>query len=90
MKSARGARFTRSGGRGEWHRLRLTAKIDQNSLFAILACPSANWPTFCGEAFSGSTLPDASNYARVSPIGLPGLASARSRVAAVRFSGSLL
>src|ERR1017187_9521287 len=42
MKSARGARFTRGGGPGECHQPRLTAKIDQNSLFAILACPSAN------------------------------------------------
>src|SRR5208337_782451 len=72
MKSARGARFTRSGGRGECHRRRLTAKIDQNSLLAILACPPANRPTFCGEASSGRT-PDASNYARVSPLGFQSL-----------------
>ena len=48
MKSARGARFTRSGGRGECHRLGLTGKVDQNSLFAILACPSANRRHFAG------------------------------------------
>src|ERR1019366_8659742 len=65
MKSACGARFTRGGGPGECLRPRLSAKIAQNSLFAILACPSANRPTFCGEASSGRT-PDASNYARVS------------------------
>src|ERR1035437_2386959 len=41
MKSARGARFTRVGGPGECQRPWLTAKIDQNSLFALLACPSA-------------------------------------------------
>src|SRR5216684_2086566 len=63
MKSARGARFTRGRGRGECQRQRLSVKIAYNSLFAILACPSANRPTFCGEAFSGRTLPDASNYA---------------------------
>ena len=51
---------------------RLTAKIAQNSLFAILACPSANRPTFCGEASSGRT-PDASNYARVSLSGFQSL-----------------
>src|SRR5258708_28929750 len=45
MKSARGARFTRGGGPGECQRSRLTAKIGQNSLFAILSCPSANRPT---------------------------------------------
>ena len=72
MKSARGARFTRVGGPGECQRLRLRAKIDQNSLFAILACPSANRPTFCGEASSGRT-PDASNYARVSLSGFQSL-----------------
>jgi len=44
MKSAHGARFTRSHGPGECQRPRQTAKADQNSLFAILACPSANWP----------------------------------------------
>src|ERR1017187_9135070 len=36
MKSARGARFTRGRGPGECHRPRLTAKIDQYSLLAIL------------------------------------------------------
>ena len=73
MKSARGARFTRGRGPGECQRVRLMAKIDQNSLFAILACPSANRPTFCGEAFSGRTLPDASNCARVSLSGFQSL-----------------
>ena len=48
MKSARGARFTRGRGPGECHRAQLTAKIAQNSLFAILACPSASRPTSCG------------------------------------------
>jgi hypothetical protein len=47
-KSARGAPFTHSRGRGECHSARLTVKIGQNSLFAILACPSANRPTSCG------------------------------------------
>jgi hypothetical protein len=73
MKSARGARFTRSRGRGECQRQRLSVKIALNSLFALLACPSANRPTFCGEAFSGRTLPDASNYARVSLSGFQSL-----------------
>src|SRR5260370_1442464 len=73
MKSARGARFTRGRGRGECQRQRLSVKIALNSLFAILACPSANRPTFCGEAFSGRTLPDASNYARVSLSGFQSL-----------------
>jgi len=53
MKSARGARFTRGGGPGEGHRPQLTAKIDQNSLFAILACPSAIRPTSCGNHVLG-------------------------------------
>ena len=88
MKSARGARLTRSGGRGECHRLRLMAKIDQNSLLAILACPSADQPTLRGEASSGRT-PNASNCARGESIGVPELAAARSRAGAVRFSGSL-
>jgi hypothetical protein len=44
MKSARGARFTRGRGRGESQRRLLSAKFAQNSLFAILACPSANRP----------------------------------------------
>ena len=66
MKLARGARFTRGRGRGECQRQRLSVKIALNSLFAILACPSPNRPTFCRDAFSGRTLPDASNYARVS------------------------
>ena len=73
MKSARGARFTRGRGRGECRRQRLSVKIALNSLFALLACPSANRPTFCGEAFSGRTLPDASNYARVSLSGFQSL-----------------
>ena len=73
MKSARGARFTRGRGRGECQRQRLSVKIAENSLLAILACPSANRPTFCGEAFSGRTLPDASNYARVSLSGFQSL-----------------
>src|ERR1035437_767309 len=72
MKSARGARITRGRGPGECQRPRLTAKIAQNSLFAILACPSVNRPTFCGEASSGRT-PNASNYARVSLSGLQSL-----------------
>ena len=72
MKSARGARFTRSNGPGECQRLRLSAKIAQNSLFAILACPSANRPTFCGGASSGRT-PDSSNYAHVSLSGFQSL-----------------
>ena len=49
--------------------MRTAAAERENRLktpFAILACPSANRPTFCGEAFSERTLPDASNYARVS------------------------
>ncbi len=71
MKSARGARITRDRGPGECQWSRLTAKIDQNSLFAIFACPSANRP-FCGEASSGRT-PDASNYARVSLSGFQSL-----------------
>src|ERR1035437_10304609 len=66
------ARFPPSHGPGECHRTRLSAKIAQNSLFAILACPSANRPTFCGEASSGRT-PDASNYARVSLSGFQSL-----------------
>ena len=73
MKSARGARFTRGGGRGESQQQRLSVKIAQNSLFAILACPSVNRPTFSGEAFSGRTLPDASNYTRVSLSGFQSL-----------------
>ena len=72
MKSARAARFMCVGGPGECHRPRLSAKIAQNSLFAILACPSANRPTFCGEASSGRT-PDASDYARVSLSGFQSL-----------------
>ena len=48
MKSARGARFTRSGGRGESHLRRLIAKFAQNSLFAISAGPSANRPISSG------------------------------------------
>ena len=72
MKSARGARFTRGAGPGECQRPRLRAKIAQNSLFAILACPSANRQTFCGEASSGRR-PDASNYARVSLSGFQSL-----------------
>ena len=43
MKSARGARITRGRGLGECHRPRLRAKVAQNSLFAILACPSLGW-----------------------------------------------
>jgi hypothetical protein len=47
-KLARGARFTRRRGPGECHLPRLSAKIAQNSLFAISAGPSANRPTSCG------------------------------------------
>jgi hypothetical protein len=50
MKSARGARFTRVGGPGECHPRRLSAKLAQNSLFAILACPSASRQTILREA----------------------------------------
>src|ERR1039458_7985695 len=46
MKSARGARFMRGGGTRECHRPRLSAKIPQNSLFAISVVPSASPPTF--------------------------------------------
>src|ERR1035437_993996 len=53
MKSARGARFTHGRGPGECQRPRLTAKIAQNSLFAILACPSAIRPTSCGNHVLG-------------------------------------
>lgn len=73
MKSARGARFQAR----PWTRRMPTAAAERenrlNSLFAILACPSANRPTFCGDAFSGRTLPDASNYARVSLSGFQSL-----------------
>src|SRR5208283_1805521 len=72
IKSPPGARFTRGRGPGECQRPRLSAKIAQDSLFAILACPSVNRPTFCGEASSGRT-PDASNYARVSLSGFQSL-----------------
>ena len=72
MKSARGARFTRGRGRGECQRQRLSVKIAYNSLFAILACPSTDRPTFCGEASSGRT-PDASNYTRVRLLGFQSL-----------------
>ena len=71
MKSARGARFGRGRGRGECQRQRLSVKIALNSLFALLACPSANRPTFCGEAFSGRTLPDASARRLLPPPGRP-------------------
>src|ERR1039458_7119957 len=53
MKPMRGARFTRRRGPGEGHRPQLTAKIAQNSLFAILACPSAIRPTSCGNHVLG-------------------------------------
>ena len=64
MKSAREALFTCNGGHGECNRLRLTAKVGQNSLFAILACPSANRPDILWEpgTCTGRT-PDASNTA---------------------------
>src|ERR1019366_7939600 len=54
MKSARGARFTRRRGPGECQRPRLSAKLAQNSLFAILACPSAIRPTSCGNHVLGN------------------------------------
>src|SRR5271163_2029313 len=49
IKSARGARLTRGRGPGECQLRLLSAKFAQNSLFAILACPSANLPTPCGK-----------------------------------------
>src|SRR5208337_132177 len=88
IKSARGARFTRGGGPGECQRSRLTAKIGQNSLLAILACPSANRPTSCGESVLREERLTQAAAPRKS-IECSELASARSRVAAVRFFGSL-
>ncbi len=66
MKSARGARFTRGGGPGECHPPRLSAKIPQNSLFAILACPSAKPADILREPRTREELLNAINSTRVS------------------------
>jgi len=90
MKSARGARFTRGGGPGEWHRPRLSAEMEEK---------------FSVRDFGGSICEPADIFARsqvraweerltqATPresIGCPELALERSRAGAVRFFGSLL
>src|SRR5208282_4332525 len=62
MKSACVARFTRDGGTRECHRPRLSAKIPQNSLFAISVVPSASRPTSRGNP--GRTQPGRVKAAR--------------------------
>src|SRR5271168_2748814 len=89
-KSARGARFTRGRGPGECQPPRLTAKIGQNSLFAILACPSANQPTSCGNPVRGWEERRTPATPPLETIGCRELAPARSRAGAVRFFGSSL
>ena len=89
MRSARGARFGRGRGPGECQRRLLSAKFAQDSLFAILACPSADRPTMLREAkYVLEPLTQATQLRK--SIGVPELAVARSRAGAVRFFGSSL
>jgi hypothetical protein len=85
---ARGARFTHGPGRGECQRLRRSANSAQDSLFTILACPSANRPTSCGNPIRALEERRTQATPPRETIGCRELAPARSRAGAVRFFGS--